>query len=292
MDDLLDLSQVQSALEPNAPEPQQEQAPVEPAVPSEPPTPSCKVVIDLEDGSGVQVFEGKTNEEVIEKLRVAQIHATRKIREQGKELKQLRKAPDQAPRETAFSKSELSEDERWRLSLELQDPAKAPVAVKKLVEAEFGAPLEDVRETLKSAQSAVNWQRAAIASQEFVASTPEYFPCTENQTAILDFLNKQGYPVTKANLAFAFAELRQDGLLVERPSNAAPQVSPDPDLPVTPDVPGKVVSIVDRGARSTGLRPSEGSRGGATPKQRYTQAQIEAMSAQEYKERILLGRSR
>ena len=37
--------------------------------------------IDLGDGSGVQVFEGSSYDELIDKLANAQLHATRKIKE-------------------------------------------------------------------------------------------------------------------------------------------------------------------------------------------------------------------
>src|SRR5437868_2462551 len=66
--------------------------------------------IDLGDGSGVQVFEAPTLEELVDKLAKAQENATRKIRELAAKVK-IEPAPE--------TKSKLSPDEEFVLGQEM-----------------------------------------------------------------------------------------------------------------------------------------------------------------------------
>src|SRR6266704_5157746 len=53
--------------------------------------------IDLGDGSGTQVFEGETLEELVDKLADAQKHATRKIRDLNRQAKEVAAPPAPKP---------------------------------------------------------------------------------------------------------------------------------------------------------------------------------------------------
>src|SRR6266568_7729436 len=73
--------------------------------------------IDLGDGSGTQVFEGETLEELVDKLADAQKHATRKIRDLNRQAKEVAAPPAPKP---------LTPDEEYLVSQQLQsNPSKA-----------------------------------------------------------------------------------------------------------------------------------------------------------------------
>lgn len=242
--------------------------------------------IDLGDGSGVQVFRASSAEELVEKLAKAQENATRKIRELNQRLK-LGSDGKEPEKENLVNLNprNLSEDERWRLGSEMNDPAKASQAVRQLIEAEFGAPIEDVRKVItKNAEDARN-MRAKAEAEDFVASTPEYYPCPENTASLIKYLEKNGYACTKKNLEIAFDDLHSAGLLREKPEAqpvvTAPNSQPEERI-------DSEVTVRPRRTQSTGLRSSDTSSSVVTKLKGPSALEIANMSAEEYKQRILL----
>jgi hypothetical protein len=162
-------------------------------------------VIDLGDGSGTQVFRGKTYDELIDNLAKAQENATRKIRELSAAQKAATKVVDEA--------EGLTEDERFLLSQKiLTDPASVidmfvDKAFKKRVEPRL-KPVEDVARETRETKVATDW----------VASTPDYYACESNGKKIQKYLETQGKDITRENLQAAFEDLNADGLLVAKPA--------------------------------------------------------------------------
>src|SRR5262249_49733779 len=105
--------------------------------------------IDLGDGSGKQVFEAPTQEELIEKLGQAQEHATRKIRQQDAALKAAQPKAEPAP-------ATDNEDE-WLLSQEVMSTPTA--AVKKIFERIVGKPIEAFKNDLQRVEAFERGQR-------------------------------------------------------------------------------------------------------------------------------------
>jgi hypothetical protein len=172
--------------------------------------------IDLGDGSGVQVFEGADWKEVAEKLATAQMHATKKIREQNKVIK-VEKTVEKAVEQ------ELTADEEYLLSLEMQNhPGKTQ---KKLLEQTFGMPLAEIKATLARAKELELTQRAEAAANEFVQKHDEFYPCPKNGAKIQAYMRTHGLEPSVENLEKAFEDLSESGLLEAKPEEVETEVS-------------------------------------------------------------------
>jgi hypothetical protein len=170
--------------------------------------------IDLGDGSGVQVFEAPTLEELVDKLAKAQENATRKIREQAAAIKaQPKDTPTAAPDEL----ENLTEAEKFLLQQEmLTDPAKAMQRfVNKAVE-------KRDREIAKVAE------QTKSATDTFVANTSDYYATQKNGQKMVKWLETYNLDVTESNLKQAFDDLSASGLLEARPAEAK-------ETPVVPE---------------------------------------------------------
>jgi hypothetical protein len=196
-----------------------------------PPAPQVfRRVIDLGDGSGVQVFEASSPELLIDKLADAQMHATRKIRS----LTQAQKEEQQP-----VEKKKLTADEEWVLAQQLQTN---PSEVLERMIAERLASSPELQEARQIAQKAKN----DAAAQAWVVTTSDYFANEYNGRKMTDYINRfcngQQNP---ENLTKAFADLNGAGLLQSKPADPAP-------APVAPAAPAPVVPApVPR--RSSGL---------------------------------------
>lgn len=159
-------------------------------------------IIDLGDGSGVQVFQAPTMEELIDKLAVAQENATRKIREQAAQLKTQPKPAQPPPDEV----ENLTEAEKFMLQQEmLTDPTKAISRfVHKAIE-------KREREQVESAA------REKAESDAFVASTSDYYASPKNGQRMVKYLETYKLEANQENLKKAFDDLNSSGLLEARP---------------------------------------------------------------------------
>lgn len=168
-------------------------------------------VIDLGDGSGTQVFEAPTVEELVDKLADAQTHATRKIRELS---------AAQKPKEVVPA---LDENEEFVLSQQfLQSPTKA---FADLFKRTTGKDIEGFKTTLGRMEAFERGQSEFGVGQEFQRLTPEYHPSEKNGKKIEKWLKTEGLEVTIENVQKAFADLTESGLLESAPQNqdAEPQ---------------------------------------------------------------------
>lgn len=157
-------------------------------------------VIDLGDGSGTQVFEGATQEELIDKLTKAQENATRKIRE-------LSTTNRQTEQEHA--------DNEYIISQELL--ARPTDAIKRIFEKVVGMPIENFKTTVEKVKAFEAKSAARDAAAQFVTSTPAYYDVESNGARLGRYLNRFGLEFTVENMKKAFEELSADGLLVQRP---------------------------------------------------------------------------
>lgn len=162
--------------------------------------------IDLGDGSGVQVFEAKSMEELVDKLAKAQENATRKIREQETRLRTIPKAaPTPAPDEI----DALSDAEKFLLQQEvLTDPANA---IQKFVNRAV-----EKRERV-AAQAA---ERTKSATDSFIANTSDYFASQKNGQKMVKWLEINNLEVSEDSLKSAFEDLNSSGLLERKPAEA------------------------------------------------------------------------
>jgi hypothetical protein len=178
--------------------------------------------IDLGDGSGKQVFEADTPEELIDKLTKAQENATRKIRQLNRQVKATARKPQQ-PAAQPKQPRVLSADEQFQLATEIQTNPLA--AFDKLFEATTGFKPDEFRAHMGEFEQIKAERDAQVAVQGFLNDhATDYFPTPRNYQAIQNFLDSNGLPLTSENLEYAFDELTTSGLLEQRP--AAPQPAP------------------------------------------------------------------
>jgi len=211
-------------------------------------------VIDLGDGSGTQVFEGATPEELIEKLAEAQVNATRKIRELAAAKKEAPAAP-----------VEPNPDEEFVLSQEfLQSPTKA---FAKLFQKNTGMTIEEFKAEQAKLSRVTQEQQDFNAGREFVLSTPDYFNSDRNNARLEKWLRVEGLQPTIENLRKAYADLNESGLLESRPANVEENaVEPTTRREAQPRIaaPQKVVGqrraasgLSSRGGSPSAPRPQE-----------------------------------
>lgn len=128
--------------------------------------------IDLGDGSGKEVFEADSLEELLDKIADGKAHASRKIREQAAKLKELES------KQPTTSDQESDEDD-FLLSQEIL--RKPTEAVKKAFKLATGLDISEFKSLAErvKAMDAAQAQQAELAAQNkaaeaFIAAHPEY----------------------------------------------------------------------------------------------------------------------
>jgi len=239
-------------------------------------------VVDLGDGSGPQVFKGKTVPELLAKYRKAQEHATRKIREQALQLK-LRETPDPAQPTPNYAPHQPTADELWQLGEDLREPTRAVAALRRATEWQLGASLDEVRATLQGIQAEKMKREVFAAGEAFMNAHPEYVRCAENEQAMFSFLESRGLAMTRKNFEIAFEELRP-GLVLAAPKPVAVQGNGQPE----PRIEAPVVTRPRQA--STGLSSRMSSavppQGNVARKGTLTVAEIDAMPTAEFERRL------
>ena len=243
-----------------------------------------KATISLGAGSGAEVFYGKDREELFRALLIGKLNASKKIREQNRQLKtqvpgQRQAAPKASPKPAI---RELTADEKFSIKTQLE--ADPDLALQDWFQKKTGMTMDKLVELAGEGRTA----KQEIAMREEIAAFneehPRLLPGDPNFTTIMGCLTKlqlnKEYPSNPAEaekiwdillennlfnrttLAEAYDSLVQDGLLELVPEEAAPPVEepPAPPAPVPAGIPTaprpKAASI------AFGVRPSNAT---ATP---------------------------
>jgi len=265
----------------------------------------------LTDASGLAVgplqhFEADTIEELLEKKDAAHRNAAVKLYETRRAAKlgdMLEPEPEEEPL-YSYEERQLTADERLRIDKLLRDPATAAEGHRLLLEAQLGAPLEDVRKNLR--EQTINKRVDAIqrAVATFKSTTPEYVECDTNREAIEKWMEKNKRRWTAQNLRLAFEDLSADGLLVVQASRAETPVSTATPVAAAPASVQTISEPVTTSAPAipsepTEVRPQQSSSGlgrgssSATPGVQapktsgITIRDINKMNAAEYEKFIL-----
>jgi hypothetical protein len=190
--------------------------------------------IDLGDGAGIQVFEGRGPTELEamvdlnNRLVVAQENATRTIREfQRKHPKQ-----PETPQE-----QKISEDLEYTFAEQFKTkPSEAFKAMFKELTGMDIAEFKTAQAAQKAALEAAQAQEKSLGIQrDFVAAHPEYIQTKENGDLITEWVQEHNYnEFTPVNLEKAFEDLSERGLLKLKTDEAsAPtKVKVEPVVPV------------------------------------------------------------
>jgi len=251
-----------------------------------------------------QRFEADTQQELIDKLAAAHENASAalyKTRQQVKLGAMLEPDPEE-PINT-YEPRQLSADERVRLTKDLSDPAKSSEALRTLLEAELGAPMEAVRANQRETEISKRVAAIQTAIAQFKNDTPEYVECELNSGNMKKYMEKNKLRYTAKNLKIAFEDLKNSSLLTLQAPKAAvteavtPVVTPAPVVPAAippasttpPEIPAQVTEVRPKQS-SSGLGRENSSAGptGPTPPQTagITIRDINKMSASEYNEKL------
>ena len=260
---------------------------------------------------GLQVIKYKTQDELVKKLTENHIEAIRWGREEhaarvvGKPVEDDGSdIPADAERGSVefveLKAKPLTTEERFAIIQDMQDPAKFEEGRARLFESEFGVPTSKVRELLNTSQVAAKQAVVEASFAEFQRETPDFYPDVDNITKLTGWMAKHELLPTVKNFKTAYAAMvKQDCLniapVVQQVATAAvPAVEPEPKTaaPVVPEIRISLAAepvqaprsqapsgLNDRTSSSTGNRPASDANS-------LTLADIEKMSADEYKRRL------
>lgn len=230
--------------------------------------------VDVEDGSQVQTYKGASYREVADKLLAAQLHGSRRINELKKEI-----PPDPKPQTKEFKPRQLSADERYKLTGDLQDPDKMPEALEAILEARLGGPVDEVTGRLNEIDHVAVQEAAVAATVAFVEATPDWFATDENKKTLWDYMELNDMAHTTKNFGIAFDRLMEDGLLTRRPETTNSNTEDKAKERIVPQQ-----TTRQRGSfGSTGVRSSDvGHTVPPKPKPKYTRQDIQEMPRHVY----------
>ena len=226
-------------------------------------------VIDLGDGSGVQVFEAPSQEELIEKLATAQENATRKIRE----LAAATRAKEQQTEHTA-----PSEDELWVLGQQmLTDPI---AAFDRIFEKRFGRKPDDVKKVLEKAENRAVVDSEETAAKEWLATHPGLTLTEAEGNRIERYIRTWKLDATVENIEKAFQELSEIGLIKGKTeTNTSTTAEQNPNSAGNSRIAKPTVkTVVVQRKASGGLSP----RTAAAAKPELTEEDLYNMSDEEF----------
>lgn len=222
-------------------------------------------VIDPGDGSRPSVFKGGTKREVAAKIEESYRQAAKRLRSQELQIKLgqgvVEPDPYEAPQE--FKPRQLSAEEKSQIATRILDPQRAPEAVRLMIEAELGAPLDKIRSTLNQGVKNEARQQARDVASQFVAKHPEFEPCAENDRNMIAYLAKRKMAYSLKNLEIAFEDLQGHWILRPEAGNTdvpvqhtdAPPPNPAPSQAARPRSASVAMddraSSVPRGTRAT-----------------------------------------
>lgn len=264
---------------------------------------------------GRQVILYTSSEELAEKLSDQNTLLIRKLREETRKnrlgIQDKEEISQEAQRFEApleFSPRVLTQEERYRIAREINDPDTFDQATDSLLEARFGAKPEVLAKTISELQIESMRNRAVAESEAFMAANTDYVRCDENGKAITSWLLRYDLAPVKANYQKAYDTLKSAGVLVVNEPAPTPAIAPIPEPvapipePVVPPpaaaaplAPAHIPTGLTRGS-ATDVTPTRNvgddivfdiPQPGGSKKRVTGMAALNAMPADEYKHRLL-----
>jgi hypothetical protein len=187
---------------------------------------------------GKQVIVYHTPDELAQKLTAQNIELVRKLREVTRKqtlgIADDTPLPDDAQRFESFVEfkpRELSTEERFNLSQDLNDPSKSLEAIDTMFEASVGMKPDVLRQTLNNQQLLMLQLTAKSNYDIFEKQTPEFYPCAENKQVLTAWMFKKKLNPTVAMFNLAFSTLKGAGLLLDSPIVREVTPAPVPSAP-------------------------------------------------------------
>lgn len=252
--------------------------------------------VDNKDGSGVQVYIGKTKDEVIGKLLQAQAHASQKIRAQQEERERLilEEPADLAPTKRILQPRQLTADEQYEYAEAMSsgDPSRMHKAQEKRDAIRFGATPEEVAQRVKEVEDNLEFESYKATAKMFINQNPDVTFTKELGDAIDAILLENKWAYTVRNLTKVLTQLKGEGKVTTKVStpvteeelpvptsareaapastaavSTAPAATAPPAAPAPkPQVPAQTAERLRPGSASTGASPRQASvRQGSTP---------------------------
>lgn len=171
---------------------------------------------------GKQVIKYTTPDELASKLRDQNIELVRKLREVTRKQR-LGIDDEKLPEGTEFYNTvadlkpqELTPEEVFDLSQDLNDPSKFLEAQSKLFKSINGCTPEEFRNRFNTNQQ-MTLQLLVKSSYDQFEKGGDFYPCPENKELLTDWMFKKGLAPTVKNFQLGFSTLKDAGLLLEAP---------------------------------------------------------------------------
>lgn len=251
---------------------------------------------------GEQVIKYHTSDELAKKLTDQNIELIRTLRKETKKNRlgvlDVETLPESATRleMPEYKPRVLTEEERYQLSKDLNDPEKFEDANQVLFEANTGMKPEQFRDNIKKLNNNNMKLLAKAASDEFLLNNPTYFKCQENYENICNWILKNNLdPTMSSNFQLAYDSLKGFGLILEAPNarEEAPVTeskleNTHPAQTETSRIASEESAAIKRPSSvPTGLTRSQTSDSGTPPKTAgYTKEEIDKMPSDVYKRKI------
>ena len=257
---------------------------------------------------GKQVITYKNQDELIQKFTEQNNLILRQMRKLSNDVK-LGLTPDVEVPATAkrlpknfdgFKPKTLTADERFQLTQDLNDPAKFEDAKIRLAEATFGATPEVISEVLSHSQQLLLEQQVVRSFDEFLENVGDSFYNIEANRAVLtDWMCQKQLAPTTENFEIALA--RTAALQIPAPAVQRAQAPATPVAPVEAEPqsqvpvaaasriteqPQQVQSATHQTPSGLNDRVSSNSGVSSASERKLTLAEVDKMSADEYKRRV------
>ena len=257
---------------------------------------------------GKQVITYKNQDELIQKFTEQNNLILRQMRKLSNDVK-LGLTPDVEVPATAkrlpknfdgFKPKTLTADERFQLTQDLNDPAKFEDAKIRLAEATFGATPEVISEVLSRSQQLLLEQQVVRSFDEFLENVGDSFYNIEaNRATLTDWMCQKQLAPTTENFEIALA--RTAALQIPAPAVQRAQAPATPVAPVEAEPqsqvpvaaasriteqPQRVQSAVHQTPSGLNDRISSNSGVSSVSERKLTLAEVDKMSADEYKRRV------
>jgi len=189
------------------------------------------------------VYEGDSEQEVMDKMAAAIANGTLKIRELSRKVT-LEPSTFTPPEGAELYQDipepkvrELTPAERLEISRKFADPEKVQEAYIELHTATSGLSPKQAAELQVIQARAAEKNRVIAEAQQFAEAHPDVVAFEENNRAILDYIKSRGLALSLKNFERAYKELGDNGLLLAAPEPPTAAPSPAPEVRIDPPKP-------------------------------------------------------
>lgn len=194
-------------------------------------------------------------------------------------------APRFDPSKYELKPEPLTAEERMQLVQDIQDPEKFDEVGRRFVRATVGDP-DVLRTRIARIEQRLDRSNVHEEALAFRRSRPDYYPTNDNLQTLAAWIEKNQLDPIKENFELAYDTLKD--VLETRPAPAPVSVQPVvPAQPVTPAQPVAPAQTAPVRPVSSGLTRSNGSDSGPVSNVGITRQELEKMTGDEYKKRLL-----